>query len=853
MRKNFTLLFISFLMLAFSVKAQVSYSFSSATATYVPISGGTNPTLISPSFDYGEADEGYANDVPIGFTFIYNGVAYDKFNVNVNGFISLGAGFEYDDNEEFYVNNLTSGPTSQSSLRPIIAPLWDDLHLIDEANIKYQLSGVAPNRVLTVEWANALWSFIADDPSISFQAKLYETTNVIEFIYKWNAGEPSDASASIGLSGALSGAGNFLSLSNHSSSPVVSSTNETRTIASRPATNQVYRFTPLACVAPSLTELTNVTATTATFSWNAVQGAGGYEYAFSTSETPPASGTATAATSVNIAGLTPGVNNYFYVRSSCGGGSFSTWARRATVVCTTNVLPANGATTGKSPTVSWNAVTGAKGYTIMLSTNGVDFENFGSVPASETSLFIENLNYSTTYHFYVRPIIGSDTASTQCKSNATSFTVTVAPIIPCTTNILPADGEKDISPASVIISWHSVPSATGYVVMLSSNGGTTYRNLGYTEDTAANIGGGTLIDYGSTYYYYVRPFIDADTASLSCVANATSFKTIAKPPAPSNDDCDNALSLSFEPVNATTLSATESMAADECNGFAGDANDDIWYKFTALSNGTATIMLTKPSIDFDAVIHAYSGSCGALTLIDCADDGLEGDDETLELTNLVAGQTYYFRVYDYSDFAFGGEFTIQIVGDALPIQLTNFRGERQGSKNVLDWTTLSEQNSKGFELERSADGNNFSSLAFVSSKAANGNSTASLNYKYSDAKPFAGNSYYRLKQVDKDGKFTYSSVVLLKGSKTNNLMLSSLYPNPTKSILNLVITTPANKKINLVVTDVTGRLVLQQSANMISGDNNLQLNVEKLAPGTYMIKAICADGCETAVSKFVKQ
>jgi hypothetical protein len=755
MKKFLTLSIIaSLFLLSLSVNAQVSYSFSALSGTYTSISGGTTATLVSPSIDYPAADEGFANGLPIGFTFVYDGVSYTSVNADANGFLTLGTAFTADDLEDYYFNSLTAGTTSLDGVRPIIAPLWDDLVLETSSDLTYKTTGSAPNRVFTIEWANALWDWNADGPGISFQVKLYETTNVIDFVYKRESGATSTPSASIGLTAVRRGTGNFLSLDGSSTSPSVSSTEETSDIGSKPGNNQIYRFTPLECIAPSITDLTNVTPTSATFSWNAIPGISDYEYATSTSSTPPSSGTAISSTSTNISGLTPGVNNFFYVRSSCSDGIFSEWSRRAIVLCTTNVSPADGAT-GVSPvatTISWNAVSDATGYTLMFSTDGINYVEIGNVDGTTTSTTI-NPDYSTNYSFYVRPVIGSDTASISCQSNATSFT------------------------------------------------------------------------------------------------------TLDPPAAPANDDCGNATDLSLAPVNATTLGATQylSMDAEECNGFAGNANDDVWFKFTAISNGTAVISLTNATAGLDAVIQVYTGTCGSFTPLDCADATLDAGNETLTLPNLISGETYYFRVYGYGEPVDGGTFTLQLSGSALPITLGNFRGEHNGEKNILSWTTQTEYNSKGFQLEKSPDGNHFIPLDFVYSKAPGGNSTATLDYTYNDTKPFAGNSYYRLKQVDNDDKFVYSNIVLLKGFGVSKLQLSLLYPNPAKSELNMILTSPSNSRIKIIVSDVTGRAVMQQTTSLVSGDNNLKMNIEKLSAGSYVIKATCNDDCGNVIKKFVKQ
>ncbi len=196
---------------------------------------------------------------------------------------------------------------------------------------------------------------------------------------------------------------------------------------------------------------------------------------------------------------------------------------------------------------------------------------------------------------------------------------------------------------------------------------------------------------------------------------------------------------------------------------------------------------------------------------------------------------------------------IVIQDKSLPVTLSGFGGERQGSNNILKWTTATEANNKGFELERSIDGVNFSSLAFVQTKSNGGNSSLSHNYLYTDSKPFKGNGYYRLKQVDKDGRFNYSSVVLIKGGLSGKVQLSSVYPNPARSIINVVLNTSAKTTVNFVVTDLAGKTIMQQSSEMKAGDNTVPINIGKLAAGSYIVKAICETGCELALSRFVKQ
>jgi hypothetical protein len=189
----------------------------------------------------------------------------------------------------------------------------------------------------------------------------------------------------------------------------------------------------------------------------------------------------------------------------------------------------------------------------------------------------------------------------------------------------------------------------------------------------------------------------------------------------------------------------------------------------------------------------------------------------------------------------------------LPVTLIDFSGERRNGTNILSWSTQTEQNNSGFELQHSENGITFSKLAFVASKAISGNSTFMLKYQLKDLKPFNGNNYYRLKQIDKDGASTLSRIVLLKGADQSNLTVSIIYPNPLKNNLNMTVTSPSSERIAILVNDIAGKIVKKQSAMLLSGDNKLSVRVGELTPGIYMIKLVRADGLVTAISKFVKQ
>ena len=417
---------------------------------------------------------------------------------------------------------------------------------------------------------------------------------------------------------------------------------------------------------------------------------------------------------------------------------------------------------------------------------------------------------------------------------------------PCAAMTAPGDGVADISAPQALFTWDSASTAAEYVLKLGTTSSpdsaeTFYGKSGYQSGLA----------YNTTYYYSVVPKNAAGSASGCPVY---SFTTQAAPSTPVNDECTAAIQITAgSSVTASTKGATQSMAAETCSDrLAGNANDDVWFKFTATQSGNATITLT-PDAFFDGVINAYTGTCRSLVSLACADNGIDGEVETLSLQNVTAGETYYFRIYAFGDAGKDGSFTLTASGTALPVNITKFKGEHNGRQNILSWTTLNEQNNKGFELQRSANGRDFGTIDFIGSEASNGNSSSPLPYRYTDVKPLAGNNYYRLNQVDIDGRSATSGIVLLKGGETNAIALSNIYPNPAKSSVNVVLTAVSATKVSLVVTDLAGKPVLRQAAQLAIGNNNLSLNVNTLPSGSYIIKAVSAENGQTAVCKFVKQ
>ncbi|WP_310392701.1 hypothetical protein [Hymenobacter sp.] len=210
-----------------------AYTFVAGAREYVAVPGPAE------AVDVGDEDDGYYNGLTIGFPFRFCGVDYTTASASTNGFLLLGQ--DGTAGAPGATNDLATGGTAAGL--PLLAPLWDNLSLAS-GSFRTGLTGTAPNRVFTAEWEDVRWGASAPLPSISFEVKLYENTNVVQFAYRNLVGGAvgPGAGASVGLAGA---AGDYLSLDALTAFPVVSSGLATNDISVLPSLgNRVYSFTP---------------------------------------------------------------------------------------------------------------------------------------------------------------------------------------------------------------------------------------------------------------------------------------------------------------------------------------------------------------------------------------------------------------------------------------------------------------------------------------------------------------------------------------------------------------------------------------------------------------------------------
>ena len=561
-----------------------TYNFAASTGTFTPLPA----TAVAVSTI--QTDDALSAALPLGFSFVFDGTSFTTCKASSNGWLTFNPAAS----GSSLNNDLANGMASE---RPRVAPFWEDLNGAT-GRASYLTTGTAPNRVFTFEWLN-WYRFGATGPSFSMQVQLVESTNEVRFVYRRDTNPAVGASASIGLSGTGSGSGSFLSLNSSGASPAVSSTVETTTIATTPATGQVYAFTPpvpSACPTPrNLASATTNTSALVTFTttnsspgpFTVQYGPVGFNPALPSSGTNVYTTITTPSNQPILTGLAPQTTYQFYVTQNCGGTAGNS-----------NRSNAGSFTTDPNPAVNDNCL-----QAIVLSV--------GATCASPTSGTVFGATQSN---------VGPLTSCTSSTANDVWYSFV-------------ANGR------SQTITFN--PQFAGILDVRSGNCATSLST--FCASTAAgvsstsNVGGLTA---GQTYYLRVyasgtaQPAASASTFSL-CVATG--------PAVPANDDCAGAVPLSIgtvcaSPVMGTVLAATQSMAPTP--GCAASTANDVWYSFVA--TGPSQIFTFAP--DFAGVLNVRAGTCALSTSVMCATTAAGATSNTTA-TGLTAGQAYFVRVY----------------------------------------------------------------------------------------------------------------------------------------------------------------------------------------------------------------
>jgi hypothetical protein len=863
-----------------SIFPQIGYNLTSVGGTFANNGAPTN--IINSGID-----DGLSATTAIGFTFQYGCVNYTQFKASSNGWLTF--------NTAVTGSNLTNN-LATSTDRPIIAPLWDDLATGSGGNVNYQLSGVVGARVLTIEWKQMEWSYSATTWGLSFQVKLYETSNRIEFIYDRNGNASanlSGPSASIGLGGPTSG--DYYSLNGTGVAPTASKVLETTNLSTKPANGQIYRWDPIICSGAPTAGTANAIPTYSCGAFNTTLSVTGqtsscgllYQWQSSAAAAGPFVNFGGATSSYTSTGSVPAASvQYFRCVVICGVLSSTTTVVSATAaaipVCTCNqlvTLPfvASGQTTcGQSNDITSTNVTSICGSASYYGGEDVVY-SFIPTTTGQITMSLTSTGSSTGLMLYA----GCPLSGGTCVANSQSGTGSKSLCANVTAGVTyylivdswsPTCNPYDItisSPASSALACNMAYVASATTFSFDVFTGTT---LPSTDDILFNtvlpftfplcfdgnqIWGGYAASNSSLVFDALPCYPNIAAGTVAAPGIWTGWSITAPAPVYGTSIPRNAVLGPWHDIDPglggvmqyTVLGTTPNrrfvLSFENIPLYSCGANPATDF------SGQIKVFETSNTIE----IHIKQkktcpghNSGGAVM-------GLHNFDGTVYIPpvnatahNVNTALTY---TWNLSNTAYKFTTTCGSGGGScstLPIGLKSFYAERLDKINYLYWETATESNLKKYSVERSLDGINFTEIGYVTPN------NMPSKYSFEDRNATLGIvNYYRICTYELDGTKSYTFIYPLATGNDELLNVSQIFPNPTNSSFTFAFDSKQKGTAIVNITDIFGKVVKSIPYNVSVGITEQKIEVEDLSSGIYFVEIINSFNEVITKQKLVKQ
>ena len=403
------------------------------------------------------------------------------------------------------------------------------------------------------------------------------------------------------------------------------------------------------------------------------------------------------------------------------------------------------------------------------------------------------------------------------------------------------------------ISWSGVTYGNGKFVAVSASGVaddvmTSPDGITWTIRTGAQpyswrdvtFGNNTFVAVGiNAGSYGVMTSTDGITWDLRLAGPSNSWRSVTFGNglfvAVSNSGIGNRVITSPDGINWTTRTS----AAD--NSWQGITYGNGLFVAVSSSGGTSRVMTSPDGLTWTLRTSAVANSWNSITYgrgvfvavsitgtgdkVMTSPDGITWTSQTSAADNQWSAVAYGNGVFA-AVANFGAADRVMTSGTlgVLPVTHLNFSGRTSNGTNYLLWQTATETNTKHFEIERSKNGVAFYKIGTVLSA---GNSDNTKNYSFTDAMPQIGANYYRLKQLDLDGKFEYSNIIVV----TSKAITASVFPNPAGNRIT-IHTDSDNLNSIAQVYSITGKL--EQTISIKTVDQ--AIDISRLAKGVYTIR-----------------
>lgn len=280
-----------------------------------------------------------------------------------------------------------------------------------------------------------------------------------------------------------------------------------------------------------------------------------------------------------------------------------------------------------------------------------------------------------------------------------------------------------------------------------------------------------------------------------------------------------------------------------------DLNYDLWMRNNTATSTKVSFSWSEDAVTYTAVPSLDYTSPGAATATGIENTGAHVF--TIIGCDVTPGEYLYLK-WSFADVTGTGErdeFYMDDISVAatnlLPLTLLDFTGVQKNDVVELTWTTVSEVNTSGFIIQRRNSGEyDFKDIGTL---AASGNSTTPLHYGFTDDEPEGGMNYYRLKQLDADGNFTFSPIINVNyGGSDNDLLL---YPNPVSDHISVQSNKISNAtSLAVHIYDNFGREI--QLPLLVNGEYAFTFSTQHIPPGIYTVTLF--DGYTISSGVFVK-
>jgi hypothetical protein len=311
-------------------------------------------------------------------------------------------------------------------------------------------------------------------------------------------------------------------------------------------------------------------------------------------------------------------------------------------------------------------------------------------------------------------------------------------------------------------------------------------------------------------------------------------------------------------VISPTLTQADFLASVKARRFYATHDCDTKVSFT-LNNqmmGSIATGSTAPAISIYVTDPTNPGATPLIRLM----YGIAGSGLLPVAVDSINGNTFNYtdnalannsQAYYFAEITIGGGYVITspiwyTKSSVVPVTLLTFQANVTPEKMVrLNWRTVNETNNKQFVIERSNNG-----IAFISIDSVPGKNQSNENvYNALDKAPLNGLNYYRLRQVDVDGKTSYSNTVAVNlASKIKNGV--AIFPNPVKDVLHINIDTKVDSNGEIMMLDAFGRIIKIIATSFHQGENRKQIDIKDMSSGTYYMLIRLGD--ERLIQKFVK-